>query len=443
MKIKNLKQAQKFLYSFIPKNKKSQFPAEFGLKRAQYFLKILQDPQEKIKIVHVAGTSGKGSTCFFLSQVLESQNFKVGLHLSPHLIDIRERFQINNQLLTENKFCHYLNEILPKIQTMKESKFQSISYFEILVGLAFYIFAKEKVDYAVIETGMGGLYDGTNVVQNNNKVSLITKIGLDHTKILGNTYQKIAYQKGMIINQNSVNFSQKQKNSAKKQIGEIAKTKNARLEFIEEKQNYQIISANEFEFKKHKFRLGLNGKHQIENCALALECLKYLSRRDIFEINWEKIKKKLIKVKFAGRGQIEKIKRKKIIIDGAHNPQKMNSLLKIIDYKFSNEKIDFILAFKSGKDYQKMLKKIVKKANKIYLTNFFTENQDLIHFCVDPNLIAKTLEKMSFNNYEIINNHNQVKNLIKNSKNNICLTGSLYLIGEIYPLIENLFENDS
>lgn len=443
MKIKNLKQAQKFLYSFIPKNIKSQFPAEFGLKRAQYFLKILQDPQEKIKIIHVAGTSGKGSTCFFLSQILEAQNFKVGLHLSPHLIDIRERFQINNQLLTENKFCHYLNEILPKIKEMKESKFQSISYFEILVGLAFYIFAKEKVDYAVIETGMGGLYDGTNVVQNNNKVSLITKIGLDHTKILGNTYQKIAYQKGMIINHNSVNFSQKQKNSAKKQIEEIAKNKNAQLEFIEEKQNYQIISENEFEFKKHKFRLALNGKHQIENCTLALECLKYLSKRDIFKINCEKIKKKLVKVKFAGRGQIEKIKNKKIIIDGAHNPQKMNALLKIIDCKFNNKKIDFILAFKSGKDYQKMLKKIVKKANKIYLTSFFTENQDLIHFCVDPNLIAKTLEKMNFNNYEIINNHNQIKNLIKNSKNNICLTGSLYLIGEIYPLIENLFENDS
>jgi dihydrofolate synthase/folylpolyglutamate synthase len=386
----------------------------------------------------VAGTSGKGSTCFLLSQILESQNFKVGLHLSPHLLDIRERFQINNKLLTEKKVCQYLNEILPKIEKMNKSTFGQASYFEILVGLAFYIFQKEKVDYAIIETGMGGLYDATNIVKSKEKVSLITKIGLDHIKILGNTYQKIAYQKGMIINNDSINFSESQRDNAKNELIKIAKIKSSQLTFVKNNQDYQINSENGFNFNNHNFKLGLIGKHQIENCTLALKCFVYLSQRDQFKINWEKINESLRKAKFIGRGQIEIINNKKIIIDGAHNPQKMNSLLKIIKKEFKNKSIDFILGFKSGKDYKMMLKKIVKVANKIYVTSFFTKNQDLFHLSVQPKLIAKSLRELNFNKFEVIEDNQQIKNIVEKAQNHICLTGSLYLIGEVYPIIDDL-----
>lgn len=195
MSINNFKQAEEFLASHIPKTTSTIFPGEVGLNRAKDFLHLLGDPQEKLKIIHVAGTSGKGSTCYLISSLLESQGFKVGLHQSPHLTDVTERFQINNQNISKEDFVDYLNKIIPAIEKIKH-----ITYFEILVGLAFYIFNDKKVDYAVMETGLGGWYDGTNVVSRPDKLSVITKIGLDHTAILGETIEKIALQKAMITN---------------------------------------------------------------------------------------------------------------------------------------------------------------------------------------------------------------------------------------------------
>src|SRR3989338_8815545 len=138
MKIHNFKQAEEFLSQHIPKTSTQTFPGELGLKRAKYFLKLLGNPQEKLKIIHVAGTSGKGSTCYLISSLLASQGFKIGLTLSPHLTDVRERFQINNQNISKEDFVDYLNKIIPFIDG-------PLSYFEILVGLAFYIFAEKKV----------------------------------------------------------------------------------------------------------------------------------------------------------------------------------------------------------------------------------------------------------------------------------------------------------
>ncbi len=196
---KNYSQILSYLYGFIPDRYSLKFSGQAGIERTKYLLQLLDNPQEKIKVIHIAGTSGKGSTAYLISKLLQHHGFKVGLQVSPHLIDIRERFQINNQLIPEELFVRTFQEIKPTIEKAKNSHWGKLTFFEILVSFAFYFFWKNKVDYAVMETGLGGLYDGTNVVENKNKLVVLTKIGLDHQWILGSTYEKIASQKAGII----------------------------------------------------------------------------------------------------------------------------------------------------------------------------------------------------------------------------------------------------
>jgi len=189
MIIQSFKQAEELLSQHIPKTSTQTFPGKLGLNRAKYFLKLLGNPQEKLKIIHIAGTSGKGSTCYLISSLLTSQGFKVGLHQSPHLTDVTERFQIDGKIISQKEFVFYLNKVIPVINMVGKTFHGSLTYFEILVGLAYLIFYEKKIDYAVIETGLGGKYDGTNVVARPDKLSVLTKIGLDHTNILGKTIE--------------------------------------------------------------------------------------------------------------------------------------------------------------------------------------------------------------------------------------------------------------
>ncbi|EKE14049.1 MAG: multifunctional folylpolyglutamate synthase/dihydrofolate synthase, partial [uncultured bacterium] len=234
MFIKNFTHAEAFLSLHIPKTSAQTFPGETGLNRAKNFLRRLGNPQEKLKIIHVAGTSGKGSTCYLISSLLSAHGFKVGLHQSPHLTDVTERFQINNKNISKDDFVVYLNKIIPIINHRDEACLvsTSLTYFEILVGMAFYIFNEKKVDYAVIETGLGGKYDGTNVVSRSDKLAVLTKIGLDHVAILGKTLPEITLQKAMIINKNSQAISINQDPKAEEVIREIAEEKKAKLFFI-------------------------------------------------------------------------------------------------------------------------------------------------------------------------------------------------------------------
>jgi len=300
MKVLTFQQAENYLNQYIGKGFKYIFQGEAGLERVKKFYKLLGNPQEKIKIIHVAGTSGKSSTCYLISSLLASQGFKVALTLSPHLVDVCERVQINNKKISKKEFVFYLNKIIPFING-------PLSYFEIMVGLAFYVFADKKVDYAVIETGLGGLYDSTNVISRSDKLSVITKIGLDHTNVLGKTIDKIAFQKAMIINKNSQAISIYQNPKVEKIIREVVEKKQAK-----------IIFAN-----KNNYKLNLIGDYQKENASLALAAVSYLSQRDGFKLNNEKIKKIFDTANFPGRFDVKKIENKTIIFDGAHNPQKM------------------------------------------------------------------------------------------------------------------------
>ena len=433
MIIKTFKQVEQFLALHIPKNSQQTFPGEFGLKRAKHFLQLLGNPQEKIKVIHVAGTSGKGSTCYLISSLLASQGFKVGLHQSPHLTDVTERFQINNQNISKEDFVDYLNKIIPVINRKDVINHVStkLTYFEILVGLAFYIFSEKKVDYAVMETGLGGWYDGTNVVIRPDKLSVITKIGLDHTAILGETIEKIALQKAMIINEKSQAISIYQEPKVEKVIRGVANIKEANIVFVNR--------LNQLNRLNRLNQLGLIGEYQKENAGLALTAVYYLSLRDKFKINQKKIKNVFETAHFPGRFDVKKIKNKTVIFDGAHNPQKMEAFIKSLVKKYPGKKFNFLLAFKKGKDYKEMLKIIISLVgtSKIILTNFLTENQDIINASEDPEKIK--LDIIRYNRIQletkIIPDLKKAWDAILKEDGIIVVTGSLYLVGEIFRLI--------
>ncbi|HAS00082.1 MAG: bifunctional folylpolyglutamate synthase/ dihydrofolate synthase [Candidatus Moranbacteria bacterium GW2011_GWC2_37_73] len=498
MKITTLEQFEDFLLTRIP-TREALFMGDIGLKRAKYFMKLLGNPQNKIKVIHIAGTSGKGSTAHLTSHILQSQEFSVGMSISPHIFDIRERMQINNQLPNEKLILKYFNQILPTILKMEKSSYGMPTFFEINVALAFYMFAKEKLDYAVMETGLGGRLDATNTVTNKNKICIITKLGLDHTQILGKTISEIALEKAGIINSQNTTINTQQTPAAQTVIKNKCEEKNSVLHIINNK-NYSIISSTTqetiFDFhlvipvktgiqpllkssvsnitkdiksgwipgqarndKEKKLslkniHLGLIGIHQAENCSLALACLSILSKRDNIEINETKLRGALEKITIPGRLEIRKIGAppaslreqahlrsvaggQTLIIDGAHNPQKMKTLSNNLAKIYPSQKFTFVIAFKKGKDFKVMLKYIIPLADKILLTQFSTSGMDNHWSSIDNQEIATFLQSQNFKNFSIIKNkRSDILKNIRTSKEPVVITGSLYLISSIYPFLK-------
>lgn len=422
----SLTQIESYLQELVPKSSQMLFSGELGITRTKEYLKLLGSPQNSLKIVHVAGTSGKGSTSFMISNLLESQGFKVGLHLSPHLIDVRERMLINNVFISESSFISYFNEIVPAIETMKHTKWGALTYFEAMVGFVFFIFAKEKLKYAVIETGLGGEFDGTNIVDRADKLSVITKIGFDHTKILGNTLSKIAHQKAMICVPKGTLISTKQTPSAQKEIERVVLGKKGRLILVDE----QDISS---QFGNYK--LGMAGEYQKENAVLALSTLSYLSKRDSFKLDVKKAVSKLASLRFKGRFDVVAKTGGITILDGAHNVQKMKALLNSVLKQYPDKKFTFVLAFKAGKDYKKMLGMISPYAEKIIITHIFSKHQDLLHESVPPIEIKKELKKITNVHTSIVLDREELIKIIKKENSSVIVTGSLYLLGDLYRLL--------
>jgi len=442
------KQIEQYLFDSIPKSSNKTFTGDKGLKRVKDILQKLNNPQNKLKVIHIAGTSGKGSTANFISKILVSLGFKVGLHISPHLLDVRERFQINNRLISKQKFVKYFNELFRLIERVG-NKYNQLTYFEILTIFSYYVFFRENVDYAVIETGLGGLYDATNTVNSTNKMVVLTRIGLDHTNILGRTIAKIAYQKAMIIQKKNTVISIWQRRTAREIIEKIVRINKTKLFYLTRNINYfylqQKIDKTIFDFKFDDFRLkniklSMIGLHQVENCSLALAAVLLLAKRDKFICQPDKIRNLLKKVTFRGRMEIKKVQDKIVILDGAHNPQKISSLIKCLKKILpKGKKSNFLIAFKKGKNISGMVNGIISVANKIVITDFFQENQDMINFSEKPERVALHLIKNNFSNYRIISNSKKAVDFLMEDKDKIfIITGSLYLISEIYNFVKKL-----
>lgn len=440
----SLAEIELYLQKYIPNATLVRFPGEEGIIRTKEFLKLLGSPQNTIPCIHVAGTSGKGSTSFMISSFLHALGFTVGLHLSPHLLDIRERSMINNTLLNEKKYIRYFEEIVPAIEKMRSTTYGAITYFEVMVGFIYYVFAKEKVDYMVVEVGLGGLYDGTNVIERQDKLSVITKIGFDHVKVLGNTLTEITHQKAGICMTSGDMLAIHQFKTAEKEIKNIVREKKARLHTVEREDIRRVVLEDgkthfDLRWKDQIYTviiIGLFGHHQAENAALALSTLFFLGERDRFEVNMGKIRECASKLRFKGRMDMLTYNGKSLILDGAHNEQKMKAFTKAVGKINPYKKYTFLIAFKKGKDYIKMVKHIIPFAERIGITTIFSTNPDFSHFSTDPLVIKQRLIQEGFRSSEIVDGVEGMLSFINKSKTDVIITGSLYLLGDVYTLLK-------
>lgn len=322
-----------------------KFYINLGLDRISAILELMGNPQRKLKCIHVAGTNGKGSVCAIISTILREAGFKTGLFTSPHLFRYTERIQIDGKEIDEEVFA----EKIFKIQELSEKNNIHLTEFEILTAVMFEYFAENEVDFAVVEVGLGGKYDSTNVIENP-VCSVITTIDLDHTERLGDTIEKIAEEKAGII---------------KKDCPVVINKSNKGFDVIKSHTTQdQLFVANNLTLGE----MSLKGLHQQENLNLALSTI-LLTVPDIKITIIQNALKHVVH-----HGRFEYFEDKKILIDGAHNPNGIRALRQNLEAYFKNYKLRFIFGCLRNKDYPQMIKLLFKEGDEIYFNHFNHQN---------------------------------------------------------------------
>lgn len=392
-----------------------KFHINLGLERIRAILELLGNPQDNYKIIHVAGTNGKGSTCRIINEILiekfKNTDTKIGLFTSPHLFSYKERISVNNSLISD----FILDELTNKIEELAKEHDIELTEFELITAVAFYYFYIKQIKYLVLEVGLGGEFDATNIIKKS--ISVITSIDLDHTERLGKTIKEIAKQKAGIIKPKSKVIVSKE-NKGFKTIEKIAKEKNAKI-IIADDVAIEFNEKNYAIFNNKKFEFNLLGNYQAQNLALALKTIGSME----FKTSEKIIEKALKNVKH--RARLEYQKEKNILIDGAHNPHGANALREFLDENFKNNKKTFIFGCLKNKNYEKMLENLIKPEDNFYLYEFDYPNSlkydDLPEALQERAITLSCLEEVE----KITKQNNELK----------IITGSLYMIGTMQDLI--------
>lgn len=402
---------------------------EFTTDNIKALLDIFDRPQDKLKIIHITGTNGKGSVASFIANALIENNYSVGKFTSPYITNIREEIEVNRKEISEEDFANIASEVRYKVEELDEKKI-FVSGFEILTAISYIYFSRKKLDFAVMEVGMGGRVDATNVMEKS--IPVFCHIALDHANILGDTLEKIAREKGGIIKENSSVFSYPQNEEARQELKKISKEKSSSFnEFSLDE--VKLISSdefgNKFDFRNHKnVEISLIGEHQALNASLALMVLDSL--KEEYKLDEEKIKlgfKKAVNI-----GRTECLSRNPLVlVDGSHNLDSIEKIEKSVKkFKYKNLILGFSLL--KDKDHSNILKKIEKIADKIVLTEIDNERF--------TDLDSLEREFKSFSNKEIyaIRNRQEAveKTLTLAEEGDMVLwCGSLYLIKDVRKIL--------
>ncbi|MDU2115865.1 MAG: Mur ligase family protein [Peptoniphilus lacydonensis] len=402
---------------------------EFTTDNIRTLLKFFQKPQDKLNIIHITGTNGKGSVASFISSSLKENDYKVGKFTSPYITNICEEIEINGEEISEKDFAKIAEEVKEKVELLDKKKI-FVSGFEILTTIAYIYFVRKDVDFAIMEVGMGGRVDATNVMKKS--IPVFAHISLDHANILGDTVGKIAREKGGIIKENSNVFSYPQDQKAKEELQKICREKNSIFNEFKENE-IEILSSDEFgskfNFRDYKnVEISLVGEHQVYNASLALMVLDSLKEK--YNLNDEKIKLGIKKAKNLGR--IECLsKNPLIVIDGSHNLDSIEKLVENIK-KFKYNKLILGFSLLKDKDHLNILKKVENIADKIVLTEIDNER------FTDVESLYSEFEKISDKEVFAIKNRGEAvkKTFEIVEKGDLILwCGSLYLIKDIRKII--------
>ncbi len=334
----------------------SKFGSKPGLTRVSRLVSLASNPHKDLKFIHIAGTSGKGSTANLCASILKNAGLKVGLYTSPYIIDFRERFQINGALIPKDDFCRLCEKLIPLVEKLNNEG-DIITEFEFNTVLGFLWFKEQKCDIVCLEVGMGGRFDATNLIDAP-LVSVITRIGLDHTAFLGNTFSEIAFEKcGIIKKGGKVVCYPNQRSEALSVIEKTAKERECSLSIpsLSDISDIELsLDGSSFSFEGEKYLLKMSGEHQIHNAVTAIYAIYALSECGI-DIPLSAIKAGLSDVSCYARLEVIS-QNPTIIIDGAHNADKVSALY---DYAASFKgRIVAICGMLSDKDFEGAVSKI-------------------------------------------------------------------------------------
>ena len=413
----------------------------FSLDRMRALLKKLGDPHTKIRTVHVAGTKGKGSTCTMLAKMLQSCGYKVGLYISPHICDIRERITINDEKITQASLSRLICQVEPYIEKMAGDK---PTFFEIFTTIAFRHFATEKVDVAVIETGLGGRLDSTNVLSP--LVCGLTSISMDHMAQLGDTLGKIAAEKAGIFKPDIPAVSVPQAPEARRVLKKFAKDSKAPLMFTGEEIEFSYrVESSRLEgcharvclttplSRFEHLPVPALGEHQALNCGLALALLDQLKRQGM-EIDDGRAVQGLAAVNLPGR--MEMIHEDpRILLDGAHNAASVQALMRAIGQHIPYDSLVVIFGCASDKDIPGMMDQIATGADKI----IFTRASDNPR-AAEARDLAEVYEERTGRVGQVTQSLRDAILIANNAVSRedlICICGSFCLVGEAKTLLAN------
>lgn len=416
-----------------------------GLKRMKALLEPFGNPQNKINTIHVAGSNGKGSTIAFLSSIYQEAGFKVGVYTSPHLLCFNERMQINGQYIKNEELAELIEMVKPVIEDITDSQLGRPTFFEVVTALAFLHFYRQKVDVLLLEVGLGGRLDATNIIKSS-LISVITGISLEHTSILGNSLEKIAREKAGIVKDGCPVVVAVKNKKVFKTIKDIAAMKGAPLQNIFDLYHYNLKESTleGMLFKlgyqeeiavtsilKGDYFIGLIGEHQIRNALLAMTVVdKLLSK---LPVSQAALKTGLKKASIPGRMEVIQ-KNPLILLEGAHNVEGIESLvlfLKNIRKRKEGrlyKKIYVIFAVLKDKDVIGMIKKLAE-LNNIELIISKNKNKRAL----DPKDMKKVIDKTDIPYQINVNLKQAFRQVCQLAKEDdiIVVTGSLYTVAEI------------
>jgi dihydrofolate synthase/folylpolyglutamate synthase len=398
-----------------------------GLDRISKILEAFDNPHKKLNCILIAGTNGKGSVAAVIASILCAARFTVGLYTSPHLVRISERIKVNDEEIS-------LSDLNRLIMTIKGKASRILAeqptYFEVLTAVAFVFFHEKEVDYAVLEVGMGGRFDATNIA--NPIVSVITNINLDHTEYLGNNIDKIAYEKAGVIKY-GVPVVTGADGSALNVISTTAEKESARVFYMGRDFSSESENLAYFNYKGHSFnlinlQLALPGLYQVNNATLAIATIEILYERYGIDIDEKSLRIGLSTAKWEGRMETLR-SNPPLILDGAHNPSAAFALRSSLKHAYPEKKFLFLLGMLADKDHENYLRELSPITEGMIITDVPSER----HM---PSEDLANIARSYVNNVRVMNDSKAAFiELQKHNSTPACITGSLYLIGAIKKLI--------
>lgn len=416
-----------------------RFGNVLGLERMNKILELLGNPHEDLKIIHVAGTNGKGSTCRYMYSVLQEAGYKTGLYTSPFLEKFNERIEFNGQCISDEDLSCYTDRVLAQVERMTEICNQKPTEFEVITAIALLYFKEKNCDYVILEVGLGGIGDSTNVCQKP-LASVITSVSMDHMDRLGNTIEDIAREKAGIIKESCPVITSVRNEKALEIIRETAKKKNcpymetAKVEVNIHKEALDGMCFDALNLSN--LEISMTGRHQAENATLAVATLLYLDQEGKIDVSRDVLYKGLKKAKQHGRFEVlsDMGNRPVIIIDGAHNIDGAEALKNAVNSLCPDGRILLVIGMLKDKDYEGIIGQFLEITRDFIVTEPQNPRKLLVEELSEVLIASGARSAVPRPKPEDAVNY---VNQIKSDYDAVIFAGSLYLIGEIRSMLKN------